>query len=87
MAVRSAEQPWKACDYPQEEETDTAVALRKEEMVSIDAGEALSWPVGIRMPPKPAMNFPLFFSFPSSFLVQRKGLKERSRTFLYGKRF
>lgn len=87
MAVRGSEQPWKVCDYPQKEKTDTAVALRKEETVSIDADEALSWPVGIRMPPKPAMNFPLFFSFASSFLVQRKGLKERSRTFLYGKRF
>lgn len=63
------------------------MALRKEEMVSVDAGKALSCPAGIRMPPKPAMNFPLFFSFASSFLVQRKGLKERSRTFLCGKRF
>lgn len=63
------------------------MALRKEEMVSIDADEALSCPAGICMPPKPAMNFPLFFSFASSFLIQRKGLKERSRMFLYGKRF
>ena len=87
MAVRDAEQPWKACNYPQEEKADPAVALRNEEMVSIDADEALTCPVGIHMPPKPRMNFPLFFSFASSFLVQRKGLKERSRTFLYGRRF